>query len=62
MFPSSEGRLKGDRTMETLYERLKLSSLKDLLESRGRPASNHKKRDIIAELVEMDSPSVRQDT
>ncbi|PIO29053.1 hypothetical protein AB205_0122610 [Aquarana catesbeiana] len=40
--------------MEAQYERLKLSSLKDLLENRGRLANNHKKRDIIAELVEMD--------
>ena len=51
--------------MEAQYERLKLSSLKDLLENRGRPANNRKKRDIIAELVEMDRaerPSVTDRT
>ncbi|PIO14719.1 hypothetical protein AB205_0152450 [Aquarana catesbeiana] len=51
--------------MEAQYEWLKRFNLKDLLENRGRPANNRKKRDIIAELVEMDGaerPSVTDRT
>ncbi|CAH2293228.1 Hypothetical predicted protein, partial [Pelobates cultripes] len=42
--------------MESQYEKLKRPTLKDLLESWGRIASNQPWRDLIADLLELDEP------
>ncbi|CAH2218625.1 Hypothetical predicted protein, partial [Pelobates cultripes] len=40
--------------MESAYDKLKRTTLKDLLESRGGNASNRPRRELIAELTELD--------
>ncbi|CAH2281719.1 Hypothetical predicted protein [Pelobates cultripes] len=40
--------------MESNYDRLKRTTLKDLLESRGGTASNRHRRELIAELTKLD--------